>query len=243
MSKDDGYTTKPGGLKVPKKTTVGWQLLAEWTDGTTQWLDLKDLKDSNPIELAQYAVANKISQEPAFAWWVPFVIKKQNRMINKVKKKYWQTTHKFGIRLPKTAEEALRRDRENGNNRWRDAIDKEMKKAKVAYSPTEYTAEQAYKGKAEKLDGFQNIECHIIFDVKIDFSRKARFVAGGHMTEAPASLTYSSVVSRDSVKIAFLYGALNDLDIMACNIGNAYLNAPCRKILAQRCICELQRLV
>ena len=49
------------------------------------------------------------------------------------------------------------------------------------------------------------------------------------MTEAPASLTYSSVVSRDSVKIAFLYGALNDLDIMVCNIGNAYLNAPCRE--------------
>ena len=48
-------------------------------------------------------------------------------------------------------------------------------------------------------------------------------------TEAPASLTYSSVVSRDSVKIAFLVGAINDLDIMACNIGNAYLNAPCRE--------------
>ena len=104
-----------------------------------------------------------------------------------------------------------------------------MKKAKVAYSPTEYTPDEAYKGNAAKLVGFQNIECHIIFDVKIDFSRKARFVAGGHMTEAPASLTYSSVVSRDSVKIAFLYGALNDLDIMACDIGNAYLNAPCRE--------------
>ena len=49
----------------------------------------------------------------------------------------------------------------------------------------------------------------------MDLTRKARFVAGGHMTEAPTSLTYSSVVSIDSVKIAFLIAALNDLDITA----------------------------
>lgn len=49
------------------------------------------------------------------------------------------------------------------------------------------------------------------------------------MTKAPQSLTYSSVVSRESVKIAFLVAALNDLDVMACNIGNAYLNAKCRE--------------
>ena len=77
--------------------------------------------------------------------------------------------------------------------------------------------------------GHQEIRCHIIFDVKMDFTRKARFVAGGHMTDTPSSITYSSVVSRESVKIAFLIAALNDLDIMLCDIGNAYLNAPCRE--------------
>ena len=63
----------------------------------------------------------------------------------------------------------------------------------------------------------------------MDFIRKARFVAGGHMTETPNSLTYSSVVSQESVKIAFLIATLNGLDIMSCDIGNAYLNAPCRE--------------
>ncbi len=43
------------------------------------------------------------------------------------------------------------------------------------------------------------------------------------------TLTYSSVVSWDSVKIAFLIAALNDINIMACDIGNVYLNAPCRE--------------
>lgn len=35
----------------------------------------------------------------------------------------------------------------------------------------------------------------MVFDVKMDLTRKARFVAGGHTTETPASLAYSSVVS------------------------------------------------
>jgi Reverse transcriptase (RNA-dependent DNA polymerase) len=69
----------------------------------------------------------------------------------------------------------------------------------------------------------------MIFDVKMDLTRKAQFVVGGHLTEPPASITYSSVVSRDSVRLAFLIAALNDLNIMACDVGNAYLNAPCRK--------------
>ncbi len=45
------------------------------------------------------------------------------------------------------------------------------------------------------------------------------------MTDLPTSLTYSSVVSKDSVRLAFLIAALNDLDILSADIGNAYLNA------------------
>ena len=47
----------------------------------------------------------------------------------------------------------------------------------------------------------------------------------GDLTEPPVTLTYSSVVSRESVRIAFLVAALNDLDIVMFDIGDAYLNA------------------
>jgi hypothetical protein len=57
------------------------------------------------------------------------------------------------------------------------------------------------------------------FDVKVDFTRKARFVAGGLWTDTPSQLTYSSVVHRDSIRIAFLNAALNELDILAADIG------------------------
>ena len=49
------------------------------------------------------------------------------------------------------------------------------------------------------------------------------------MTELPSSITYSSVVSRESVRIALTIAALNDLSILACDIQNAYLSAPCRE--------------
>jgi len=73
--------------------------------------------------------------------------------------------------------------------------------------------------------GFTKITCHLIFDVKFDLTWKARYVAGGHLTDPPTSMTYASVVSRESVRIAFFIAALNNLEVVAGGIGNAYLNA------------------
>ena len=58
----------------------------------------------------------------------------------------------------------------------------------------------------------------------MDLTHKVRFVAGGHLTNPPISMTYASVVSRESVRIAFLLAALNNLEILGGDIGNAYLN-------------------
>jgi hypothetical protein len=73
---DQGWMQTRSGEKTRQKTTKSWQLLVSWKDGTTDWLPLKELKASNPIELAEYAVANKIAEEPAFAWWVKHVLQK-----------------------------------------------------------------------------------------------------------------------------------------------------------------------
>ena len=67
----------------------------------------------------------------------------------------------------------------------------------------------------------------MIFDIKIeDFRRKEMLMAGGHMTETPKCQTYSSVVSRETVRIALTIAALNDLEVKAGEIMNAYLTAP-----------------
>ena len=80
-----------------------------------------------------------------------------------------------------------------------------------------------------KLVGCQLITLHFIFDIKLGkgFRRKARLVADGHKTETPSSITYSSVVARDSVRICLLLAALNELELKGADI--AYLTAPCRE--------------
>ena len=70
---------------------------------------------------------NNIANEPAFAWWVPHTLRKKRRILSKIKTKYWQRTHKYGIRLPRTIEEAEQIDIENKNHMWKDAIREEMK--------------------------------------------------------------------------------------------------------------------
>jgi hypothetical protein len=67
----------------------------------------------------------------------------------------------------------------------------------------------------------------VIFDVNMeDFRRNAIFVAGGHTTDNPYVMTYASVVSRESVRIALTLAALNDLDVKMTDIENAYLTVP-----------------
>jgi hypothetical protein len=49
-----------------RKTTKGWNLCVEWKDGTTIWERLADLKESNPVEVAEYAAANSLLDASTF---------------------------------------------------------------------------------------------------------------------------------------------------------------------------------
>jgi hypothetical protein len=66
---------KVGSNKQIRKTMKGWHLCVEWKDGTPSWERLADLKESNPIEVAEYAATKNLHDEPAFSWWVPHVLK------------------------------------------------------------------------------------------------------------------------------------------------------------------------
>ena len=80
------------------------------------------------------------------------------------------------------------------------------------------------------LQDYQFVKCHMIYDVKMEgFRRKAKLVAGGHMTTAPSAVTYASVVSRKSVRIALTLAALNDFEVKCGNVLNAYLTAPVKE--------------
>jgi hypothetical protein len=220
VSKENGFVASKSNVKKRVITTKGWNLKVQWENGEQSWIKLKDIKEANPIEVAEYAIRNKIDSEPAFAWWIRHTLKKKKAFISKTMRKIKRNNMKFGVKIPQTFKEAVELDRLNGNTLWQDAVRKEMKNVEIAFD---------FKGEGEIPIGFKEISCHLVFDVKFSLDRKARYVAGGHMTHVPPAMTYSSVVSRDSVRIMFLIAALNDLNIKMCDIGNAYLNAETRE--------------
>lgn len=216
VEKADQYRTK-NGKQAKKQTTAGWDLEVEWADGTSSWLPLKQLKETNSVETAQYARDNRIIEEPAFDWWAMHVLKRRTRLIKMSQSRHKRSGYKFGIRIPRSTTEALEIDAENGNTDWYDAIMKEMLNVRIAFN--------VLKRGDNAPPGYKKIPLSMIFDIKLDFTKKARLVAGGHRTDPPTSMTYSSVVSRESVRIAFTIAALNGLDVIMSDVGNAYLNA------------------
>lgn len=74
IEKADQFRNNNGKL-TKKQTTAGWDLEVKWVDGSTSWLPLKQLKEMNAVETAQYARDNRIIKEPAFDWWAAHVLK------------------------------------------------------------------------------------------------------------------------------------------------------------------------
>ena len=180
IAADDKWI-RHGSNKQLRRTTQGWQLKVLWRDGTSSWEHPRNLKESNPVQVAEYVIANKLVEEAAFAWWVPFILKRQERNIGLINSRYHKRTHKFGIEIPKTIKRALEIDKETGTDFCEKAILKEMKHVRPAFRVLD-------DGEIVPV-GSQWIPCHMVFDVKVDFTCKARFVAGGHKTKAPKSIT------------------------------------------------------
>ena len=71
------------------------------------------MKESNPIKVASYAEAVGISNEPAFAWWVPYTLRKRNLIIKAVNSRLKHSS-KNGIEVPLNIKEALKLDKKMG---------------------------------------------------------------------------------------------------------------------------------
>ena len=141
------------------------------------------------MEISEYAKANNIDKEPTFAWWVPFALKNIKEMIRKAAMRARMKT-KLGVSIPATYDEAVELGRINGNTHWQDATKKEINNVEVTFK---------FLNDGSKVPiRFKKIKFHLIFDVKFDLTRKARYFGGGDLTQMTASMSQSIVLSRDS---------------------------------------------
>ena len=138
-------------------------------------------------------------------------------LVKKRSTRFLKKTHKFGIEVPRSVTEAYALNKKNGTTLWADSIAKEMKNCGCV---------QDSRQRGKSPIGFQSMRCHMMFNIKMeDLRRKSRLVAGGRMTDAPATTTFASMVSRKTVRIFLTLAGLNDLQVKVSDIENAYITA------------------
>ena len=85
VSKSDQYVVIRG-RQFPRNTTVRWKLCVEWRYGSTSWELWSNKKEAYPVLVAEYATTQEITEEPAFAWWCPYFLRKRDRIIAVLKR-------------------------------------------------------------------------------------------------------------------------------------------------------------
>ena len=73
---------------------------------------------------------------------------------------------KYEILVPTIVDEVFELDKQNGNSYWRDEIPKEMKNVTMTFKLL--NSNWIFKSKG----------IHLVFDIKLELTRKARSVAG-----------------------------------------------------------------
>ena len=85
------------------------------------------------MEAAEFASQIGIESKPALLWWVPFTLHKRDRIIAAVNLITKRVSHKCGVQITPTVQEAYDLDKANGNTLWSDDLNKDKENLKVAF--------------------------------------------------------------------------------------------------------------
>ena len=163
-----------------RKTKKGGnEILILWTTGEESWESLSWIADQDPITIAEYAKANLLLGKSGWKRFRKYV-NQGNKFIRMVKQANATKTNsmkvKFGVEVPRHYKDALRLDEANGNKLWQEAIKTELDQI------FEYRTFKDHGKNKPAPKEHKRINVHFVFDIKFDLRRKARLVAGGHLT-------------------------------------------------------------
>ena len=220
--KRDFYNFKAivGHRKDPSNSRK-WELLVHWESEERTWEPFSSIFGDDPVMVAMYAKENSMVHE-----WPCCKRHLKNkkilaRMANQARLKTFrqQPKFKFGVQVPRNHAEAMKIDTLNGDTRWADSEALEVSQL------NDYESFKILGYKAAVPEGYTKIKCHFVYDIKHCGKFKSRFVAGGHMTDEPAESVYSGVVSIPGIRMVTFLAELNELELWAADVGNAYLES------------------
>ena len=231
-------TEKNRNHSDPKKRHRGssYNMLVRWTTGEQTWepyMSTERDEDGrriglwydDPVTVAIYVDQKGLEGKAGFNHKaLRSIIKTQKRLLRHVNQaKLHSFRHKpiymYGFQVPRNHAQAMELDEANKNNLWKRA--EELELAQVDEYETFLDKGRGY------IPGpsYKKIRVHMVYAVKHDGRHKAQLVAGGHLTDTPIDSVYSSVVSLRGIRILTFLAELNDMEIWATDIGNAYLES------------------
>ena len=170
------------------------------------------------MEVTEYDIAQDIADK-SFSWRVPYTPKTRERIAAAVNNMFHKKHHKFGIEVSDGNAHTIIIDTSNGNTYWKDTIPTDTKAVRLTF--------RILHGEEVAPPTHQWIRCQIIFDIKMEyFCHNERYVSQVNMTDSSSTLTCTSVVSRESVRILLTLEALHNIEVNTTEIKNPYIKSP-----------------
>ena len=202
-----------------------YNVMVEWENGEITSEPLQTIAADDPVTCAIYAKENNLLDKPGWKRFKSLAKrqKKFTRLVNQAKLRSFNTAprYKYGFEIPRNYQHGLLLDERNKNTKWKDAIVLEL----VQINEYKTFTDHGHHTKCKPPEGYKKIRVHFVFDVKHDGRHKARLVADGHLTDLPLDSVYSGVVSLRGFRLTLFLAEMNQLELWATDIGNAYLEA------------------
>jgi len=192
------------------------ELLVLWDTGDETWEPLSNIRRDDPVTAAEYIAAN-IAEENKHRKWAMKILRV--RRATTLRTRDGGKRYKYGIEIPRSVRGAIMLDRQNNNNLWREAIQKEMN------SLRDLGVFSFYQKREDVPAGYQFGRLHMVFDVKHDLRHKARLVAGGNTIDSGDLTTYGPVMNICSLRVIWTKSIQDGKHGIKGDIGTAYLHA------------------
>ena len=207
-----------------------YNVLMNWCSGERTMEPLNVIGADDPVTCAIYAQKHNLLNKRGWKHLRRFAKREKvmKRLINQTRIKQFRRApkYKFGVQIPYDYKEAMKFDEENGTTKWKQATNLEVTLLD-SFGVFKTGSKARYKGRklSNAPEAYQHIRSRMIYDVKHDGRHRARFVAGGHLTEIPLESCYSGVVSMEDVRTIVFLAELNQLELWGADISSAYLLA------------------
>ena len=85
VEKKDVINVGHNGYSHKLMTTKVYEFLVLWKDGSINWIPLKDIYSSNPLETTKFSFVCQLQDKPEFSWWVSNILKTRSHIIKNIK--------------------------------------------------------------------------------------------------------------------------------------------------------------